>query len=85
MPDHATYVPELPEYAKNFQNPIYVEHWADGKDYWVCSEEFAIELARNSMDKVEKMLEGCGSMGEKNGPFYADFFDEYFVQQRESQ
>lgn len=78
-PYNTIYTPTLPEYAKNFNNPIYTTTWADGKEYWVCSEEFALELSRRALENVENMLQGCGSMGEKNGPFYADFFDEYFI------
>lgn len=79
-PSYVTFTPTLPEYAKNFENPIYIDTWSeDGQEYWFCSEEFALELARQSMQIIADKMEGCGSMGEKNGPFYADFFDEYFL------
>lgn len=53
-----------------------------GTNYYTCDAEYALTTARQTLDKVEKILtssDGVTPVGTASGNFYPYYFDEYFL------
>lgn len=62
-------------------NNIYISTY-NGTKYFFATEEYMLQLSRESLSRVEAMLksvDGITPVGTSSGSFYPEYFDEYLL------
>lgn len=69
------------DFTPSQSNPNFEIKSIKGVDYYCCTPECTLELARQSMARIQKLLQSAGAtpVGLDSGEFYPEYYNEYLL------